>query len=82
MFDYKFIEMLEIIKLIRDFEVNKNVDEDKKLHYKNKILNYQYKNPYFGKIYIGADKGGLVYINVYSTFFTYYIKWYRNYYYI
>jgi hypothetical protein len=79
MFDYNFIEMLEIIKLIlraNNYNKYKNIN----IQYldKNKILNYQYKNIYFGNIYIGQDAGGRSYINVYSDFFQYYVQWYKS----
>ena len=73
MFDYNFIEMLEITKLIitNDYYYNSFI--------KQKILNYQYKNPYYGKIYFNDNIKG-IYINIYSDFFTYYIKWYNCFY--
>ena len=79
MFDYNFIEMLEITKLIliiNNYNKYKNIN----IQYldKNKILNYQYKNLYFGNIYIGQDGGGRSYINVYSDFFQYYVQWYKS----
>ena len=79
MFDYNFIEMLEIIKLILIIN-NYNKYKYKTIQYldENKILNYQYKNLYFGNIYIGQDKGGRSYINVYSDFFQYYVQWYKS----
>lgn len=72
MFDYRFIEMLYVVKIILRRH-NEPIDDKIRKYLDNYVL----KNPNFGSIYCIQKPEGF-FIQVYSDFFSYYYDFYNS----